>query len=199
MKRKTAKAALLFFAGLTIAQTGDALASVDWSWSFNPSELSVQQDAAGIQIYATVSNSSLSTESLVVQSVHLGDGSMGPLGQLFDSQGGGVLTATVVPGGLSTPQFLAPGASVTGLLFYLNTVGPLTLGEQYFAAPNFYIGTGCSSIYSCASSESALPTSPLHIMVTSVPEPSVNIMLALGLLVVSFRARQKRLGISEMA
>lgn len=198
MKSKTAKAALLFFAGLTIAQTGDAVASVDWSWSFNPSELSVQPDATAIPVYATVSNSSLSTESLVVQSVHLGDGSMGALGQLFDSQGGGVLTAVVLPWGLSIPQFLAPGESITGLLFNLNTVGPLTVGEQYFAAPNFYIGTGCSSIYLCAFSESALPTSPLHITVASVPEPSVNIMLALGLLAVSLRARQKRLRILKI-
>lgn len=199
MKRKTTKAALLFFAGLTIAQAGDAVASVDWSWSFNPSELTVQQDAAGIPIYATVSNSSLSTESLVVQSVQLGDGSMGRFGVLLDSQGGNPLTAVMLPWGLSTPQFLAPGESVTGLLFNLNTGGPLTLGEQYFAAPYFYIGTNCSSIYSCAFSERALPTSPLHITVASVPEPSVNIMLALGLLAVSLRVRQKRLGISGMA
>lgn len=199
MKKKIAKVALLLsFVGLATTQTGAAVASVDWSWSFDTSELTVPQDAAGIQIYATVSNLSLSTESLVVQSVHLGDGSMGPLGQLFDSQGGGVLTAFVQPWGLSTPQFLAPGESVTGLLFYLNTVGPLTLGEQYFAAPNFYIGTNCSSIYSCASSESALPTSPLHITVASVPEPSVNIMLVLGLLAVAIRARKHKQGIMKI-
>ena len=192
MKKKIAKAALLLsFVGLAAAQAGNAFASVDWSWSFEPSEILFPQNVAYVSVYATVVNSTQSTEALDVGGIFLSDGSMGLLGLLFDSQGGGVLTPAVGPGYFTT-QLVAPGESVTGLLFTLASSQPLVPGEEYFAAPFLYIGTNCSSIASCASWDRELPTAPLHITISGVPEPSVNGMLALGLLAVAIRVKQNK-------
>ena len=192
MKNKIAKAALwLSFVGLAAAQAGNAFASVDWSWSFEPSEILFPQNASYVSVYATVVNSTQSTEALAVNGISLSDGSMGLFGLLFDSQGGGVLTPSVGPGNLTT-QLVAPGESVTGLLFTLTSSQPLVPGEEYFAAPYLYIGTNCSSIASCVSWERELPTAPLHLTISAVPEPSVNGMLALGLLAVAIRVKQNK-------
>jgi len=188
MNRLLMKAALLFLlAGFTAAQAENATASVDWSWSFEPAVVAFPDNDTGISVYATVVNSAQSTESLSVGGIDLSDGSMGLYGLLFDSNGGGVLTATVLPGNLTT-QLVAPGESVTGLLFTLSASQPLVVGEEYFVEPYLYVGTNCSGVSSCASWERELPSTPLHITISAVPEPAVNGMLAVGLLAVAMRA-----------
>ena len=130
---------------------------MDWSWSFEPSEILFPQNTAYVSVYATVVNSAQSTEALTVGGIDLADGSMGLFGLLFDSQGGGVLTPTVwLWSSALTTQLIAPGESVTGLLFTLTSSQPLVLGEEYFASPYLYIGTDCSSIASCVSWEREL-------------------------------------------
>lgn len=188
MKKRISKIAwLLSFVGLAAAQTGNAFASVDWSWSFEPAEMLFPENATSISVYATVMNSAQSTGALAVDGISLPDGSMGVV--LFDSQGGGVLTPTVMP---SNAQLVAPGESVTWLLFTLTSIQPLVPSEEYFASPYLYIGTNCSSIAPCVSWERELPTAPLHLTISAVPEPSVNGMLALGLLTLAIRAKQNK-------
>ena len=186
------KAALMFLlVGFTAVQAETASASVDWSWSFEPAVMTFPDSDTNISVYATVTNSVQSTESLSVGGVDLSDGSMGAFGLFFDSNGGGVLTATVFPINLTT-QPVAPGESVTGLLFTLSASQPLVVGEMYFVGPYLYVGTNCSDVSSCASWERELPSAPLHITVSAVPEPALGGMLAVGLLAVAMRVKKSQ-------
>jgi hypothetical protein len=184
---KTATA--LLFCALTALQAEKASAfSVDWSWSFDQVNVFFPQGDFQTTVYATVVNSSLSTESLFVSGINLIDGSMGEVGGLlFDSKGGGVLTPTALT---SEALTVLPGQSVTLPLFTLLATldSPTIVGEEYFAAPYLYAAS--ASQYDVW--DKKLPLEPLHITITPVPEPAANMMMALGVLAVAFRVRKTR-------
>lgn len=174
---------------LVLAYSSPARAQLDWQWRFEPSNVSLLSLGYPPYVYATYENDSIDLQMTVMGQ---------PVSELPSN---GIffvpeLDATVVFTSLGTSALLLPGETVTLPIYTIVLTKPPVLQDswQYTVSPLHWVsyGSDCTSGVSCSNLTSALPTTPLTLSVTAVPEPASLALFLLGLLCVSAVARGSR-------